>query len=211
MNLSNTQIDHGRKKVLENVIELIEEAEILFDKNKFARAYTLAHLAFEELAKIPIIGAAPNRIKNEDNYDWRKVRNKILNHKPKLNFSISFNLEHEESFLKITGLKQFKLNDVLEKMNNLKNASLYVGENKGLFKKPSDVITKTISENMIKISKEYCSFIKYYEQQLRGEYEKKLSEEEIQELMSQLNEVPMIEVSEHGQGNNKVTIKLIEP
>ncbi|MGG0569099.1 AbiV family abortive infection protein [Priestia megaterium] len=204
MYLSKKQIEDFKQKILENAIELIEEAEILFNGSKFARAYALAHLAFEELAKIPILADAPARIKYEDDYNWKEFWNEILSHKSKLDFSINFNLEHEQVFLEITDLNDFKLVDVLKKMNNLKNASLYAGKTKGSLKKPSDIISKKISKNMILISKEYYEFIENYERCLRPEYEKVLTEKEVEKLASELNELSPIEVLEN---NEKVKLR----
>jgi len=49
------EIEEGRKKILENGLELIQEAELLFEHQRYARSYSLSHLATEELMKIQML------------------------------------------------------------------------------------------------------------------------------------------------------------
>ncbi|MFO1206918.1 MAG: AbiV family abortive infection protein [Burkholderiales bacterium] len=49
--LSVAEIERLRALVFQNSVELLEEADLLFQHKRFARAYTLAHLSSEELAK----------------------------------------------------------------------------------------------------------------------------------------------------------------
>jgi len=49
--LTLQQLDTGIEAAVANAASLIEEAELLFRSNFHARAYTLAHIAREELAK----------------------------------------------------------------------------------------------------------------------------------------------------------------
>lgn len=55
-------LDSAYKKIYENAKELLEEAHILFEHNKFARAYSLAQLAGEEISKLNIIFNVSNNL-----------------------------------------------------------------------------------------------------------------------------------------------------
>jgi AbiV family abortive infection protein len=204
-------IESGRIKILENAKELIEEAQILYEHQRYARTYALSHLAFEELAKIPILAAAPERIKTEDEYSWTKVHKKLIKHGPKLIFSINFNLDHENSFLKITGQDKFDPNETSKIMNQLKNESLYAGVRDKEFLKPSENFTKEIADHILRVVRDYYGFIENYEKMLKGVYEKDLTFEEIKSLIEQINLFPFIEVSDNVNETNSVTVRLINP
>ncbi len=53
--LSITQIFTASTKIMENAQELVEEAELLLEHDRNARAYALAHLATEELIKVQLL------------------------------------------------------------------------------------------------------------------------------------------------------------
>ncbi|MEH7745339.1 AbiV family abortive infection protein [Neobacillus drentensis] len=197
MRYSSAQIDLARKKILDNAKQLLEEAEILYKYERYARVYTLSHLAFEELAKILILASAPGKIQKVNQYNWRLVNQELRDHISKLNSSVQFNLEHEEHFLKITGKEEMVLDEIIKKMNQLKNDSLYVSNQNRNFQKPSEIITQEIAEHMRKVVSDYFEFIEIYEETLRGNYnDEGLTEEEINELIADLDSFSFLELFE---------------
>ncbi|MCY8074906.1 AbiV family abortive infection protein [Bacillus haynesii] len=82
-------------KIYENACELIEDAEILYNKERYARAYLCAHIAFEELGKLPMLYTAAIKVYNGIKVDWKNLNKRIRDHKRKISNSygsiISFN------------------------------------------------------------------------------------------------------------------------
>ncbi|WP_373951420.1 AbiV family abortive infection protein [Vibrio pomeroyi] len=56
------------KKAYDNACELVEDAKILLSNSRYPRAYVLAHLATEEIAKLPIIFGVRVRLKKQGQY-----------------------------------------------------------------------------------------------------------------------------------------------
>jgi len=53
--LSSDQVEIARVQILENATSLLQESNLLFENGLFARSYTLAHLASEDMVKIPML------------------------------------------------------------------------------------------------------------------------------------------------------------
>ncbi len=68
---SAKQISNGIILCLENASKLIEEAEILFNKKRYARTLSLAILSLEELGKIPMLVGAIHISKS----DKKRIKN----------------------------------------------------------------------------------------------------------------------------------------
>ncbi len=56
--------------VLGNAEELVDEAGILMERGRFTRAFALAHLACEELAKPPVFFTVAIMISYGDQIPW---------------------------------------------------------------------------------------------------------------------------------------------
>jgi AbiV family abortive infection protein len=142
------EIEEAQLKVLDNARELIDEAEILFDHSKYARAYTLAHLAAEELAKLETLLSCEKAIVIGKPIEWKDAT--INQHKPKIHKII-----WDEIFLNIPPivLSERKTYDqrinLIDKYNDLKNMSLYTGESNGAFLKPSEIIREDHARNAV--------------------------------------------------------------
>ncbi|MBY0213868.1 AbiV family abortive infection protein [Priestia aryabhattai] len=74
-------------KIYENACELIEEAEILYNHQKYARAYLCAHISFEELGKLPMLNSVALNIYNGIKVDWKYLNKRIRDHKRKISQS----------------------------------------------------------------------------------------------------------------------------
>jgi len=82
--LTLQQLDTGIEAAVANAASLIEEAELLFRSNFHARAYTLAHIAREELAKVTMFYAAGLRMLAGKAVDWKKLHKRLRDHNSKL-------------------------------------------------------------------------------------------------------------------------------
>ena len=146
-NLNVSEICISVSKLTDNARELLEEAELLFNNRHFARAFTLAHLASEEIAKIPslieaAIDLSKGKIPNWEDADLRKHPQKI---KRGLNMEIIQAFYTSAGKIDVEKLKEAE--QIAIDLNNLKNDSLYVNVSKG--KKPSEVISQETATNAI--------------------------------------------------------------
>ena len=70
--ISINEIEDVRVKILDNARELLEDAELLLSHERFTRAYSLAHLASEEMTKLPMVCGVAISILRGEEVDWSK-------------------------------------------------------------------------------------------------------------------------------------------
>lgn len=173
--LTVDEVENMSLKVIENASELIEDAKLLLENKRYARAYTLSHLMCEELSKIPMFGRALTESAMDKNYNWKDLHKRLVNHNPKIRLFMMMPTVNVKGLEKIVGIPESQGVKAFEKtLNNLKNNSLYSGFQGNDFKKPSEVITKEIAETMFEIASEYFMFMKVTEGKLRGLHIKQL-------------------------------------
>lgn len=84
--LSNHQKILGAKYCFENAAALLEEAKILLNNAKWARAAALSILGIEEISKIELVGQT---FFYKTHKDWNKFEEKFLKHNQKLKLADS--------------------------------------------------------------------------------------------------------------------------
>ncbi|MCM3767037.1 AbiV family abortive infection protein [Neobacillus niacini] len=94
-------------KIYENACELLEEAELLYNHQKFARAYLCAHIAFEEFGKLPMLNSVAIDVYFGKKIDWKKLNKDIRNHHSKISQSYTTILLILFRFMKRNGYKKF--------------------------------------------------------------------------------------------------------
>jgi AbiV family abortive infection protein len=149
--ISTDEVDRARSLLAANARELLEESDLLIKHGKVARSYTLAHLACEELAKIPMVCTAALRAAAGEQLDWNEVVEDLRRHASKLKvlpivgYFLDGNTQNDAD---VRRLKR-ELNGLSE-LNQLKNASIYVDYDNeaGTFKRPAEVVTKEMAESM---------------------------------------------------------------
>jgi AbiV family abortive infection protein len=92
----------GIEAVYANAAELAGEAEMLRDRGHWARAFALAHLSREELAKLPILLLVGVRTSKSVPVDWPFVRKLLNDHKHKWRVAVS-ELIRDRVFLHAAG------------------------------------------------------------------------------------------------------------
>ena len=148
---SISEIAIAIKKLFENARELTEEAELLLSHKRFARAYTLAHLASEEVAKIPILVDKAMTAASGEKWNWKDID--VTIHKRK----IKNGLNHEaiQTFFASVGEIDFeklkRIDEVADELNRWKNNSLYVSLADA--SKPSEVISEGRATEVIEIAR----------------------------------------------------------
>ncbi|RTY65288.1 AbiV family abortive infection protein [Flavobacterium sp. LB2P53] len=141
------------EKSLANARELIEEAEILAEKNKVARAYSLFQFSIEEVGKAFLTFNFLLKGDIESDLETKKFQNDYKNHLAKTEFSqgidFMFAIMAEKSDLTTKLLENsfFELGKV-HISNNYKNFSLYTSLIDNKFNKPSEIITKEKLDNI---------------------------------------------------------------
>ena len=91
--LTLEQLISARNKIIENAKALYEEATLLYENSKFARAYFLLCIANEELGKSLIVTSAVVGLITEK-IDWHRFWKRLRNHKDKTKM-----IEHAENIL----------------------------------------------------------------------------------------------------------------
>ena len=148
MKLGINNLKEGIIKNINNSQELIDEAEILFKNEKYARAYLLSHFAIEESSKCGmLLKVIAFKVWNEK-IDIKIVRKRFLNHKDKIR-----NYKLLEIF---NETKIIDLEKEIGKLNNFKNQSVYVNwTNENEFIMPNEIFDKKMTAEMMEKSLEY--------------------------------------------------------
>jgi AbiV family abortive infection protein len=133
-----------------NAKSLIEEASFLFRSGFHARAYTLSHIAREEVAKITMLYSTGLRMLGGLPVDWGKLHKRLRDHKSKLT---------NDAYNTFMNLPEATRTLDLEKMvasssvqNEWKNDSLYITLKGSSFKMPSEMIAPEKAKNTITLA-----------------------------------------------------------
>ena len=168
--LTPETIEAGRRKILSNASQLIEEAELLLKAGHNARAYTLACLASEELAKIPMLVRASASYLCDIEFDWDKLERKLKSHYRKLEgiLGIDFLFASAKNDIKLL-MKDWER---IPSYNKMKNWSIYVSCEEGEFIEPADVITRPLAAGMVKLAQNRLTAFNRIEEAYDGWLEK---------------------------------------
>jgi AbiV family abortive infection protein len=152
--LSINEIEQARLKILENARELIDEAQLLLENRRFPRAYALAHLGCEELAKIPMLVRAATATAVGSRVDWHKLFKRLCSHSEKIkgflvmDFVVSPEAEDDADTKRL--LEDIKR---MPDYNRLKNSALYAGLMDADFVKPSELISSELAAALVKLAR----------------------------------------------------------
>lgn len=147
------EITEARRKILSNAEGLIEEAEILFAHKKYPRAFALAHLACEELAKLPILNTATLNILIGETNNWLRINRRLVSHTEKLRVSVGMDYMWDEVHPDDSDVHQYEKDlRAIPEFNSFKNGSLYSGFFQDEFVQPSELIEEGLSQNMIRLA-----------------------------------------------------------
>lgn len=139
-NLTVDAIIDGMIKITLNAQSLVEEGEILYKSKYYARTYTLAHIAREEISKLYMLYKVGIEIIAGKEFDHKKIEKRLRDHKSKIQF---FAMP-----VYIDGLN----GSYIRGMNKRKNDSLYVGYEDKNFQSPSENITEHIAKRTLDLA-----------------------------------------------------------
>jgi AbiV family abortive infection protein len=176
--LSFEKLEEAYILVYENADELLQESRILFNNSRFARAYTLAQIAHEELAKLPIIYQEATRAFFKEKHDWKNFYKRFRSHESKNKQNFVF----YQTMLNISGdsslnLPYTKIKDNISFVNHLKNISLYADIKNKTFTKPSNEINKQLAKTQLELAEEMLRTYSLTGFQNKGGIEKTLDNE----------------------------------
>lgn len=134
--LTAEQIEQACEAALANAVDLLEEADILRASDRCARAYFLAHIACEELGKLPILTTAAVSQHIGHDVDWKRIARVLRDHAEKINHVLFM-----DSIVGDEGLAAGKAAyeaDIarMRAYTDTKNASLYSFPFEGQFARP---------------------------------------------------------------------------
>lgn len=152
---SDNELRQLSEKAFQNACELLDESLLLFGGKHFSRAYVLAHLASEELAKVPIIHGTRVRLKSGEKIDWRHFKKRLTGHQAKLRSIALFDYMNDEVDLtRNTDVERYRNQlDFIKKYDLLKNMGLYSGYYENTVFKPSEQFDSELAESMINLTK----------------------------------------------------------
>ena len=173
--LSLMQIVQGCRKILENAEELLEEAQVLFERQSYVRAYALAHIAGEELGKLPMLDGTSKDVIGGNVVDWKHFYKRFRNHPWKIGYMLASNLNPwleaadnaNEADIAIQKFNQ--LGRRVDEFNRLRNKAFYVDLDEGYFQKPSEVVSRKEALEMLTMVCEVLSWYRRHPDELTEE------------------------------------------
>jgi AbiV family abortive infection protein len=148
--LTLQQLDAGIDAALTNAGSLIEEAKLLLQSGFHARAYTLSHIAREELAKVTMFYATGLRMLAGNAVVWSKLHKRLRDHKSKLTSDALLLVVTTPGAVDSLPVEKALAGSHVR--NEWKNDSLYVALKDQNFRTPSEMITKRKAERTIALA-----------------------------------------------------------
>lgn len=187
--LSVEEVEAARVKVLENARELVEDAELLLDSGRFPRAYGIAHLACEEMAKIPmLVRAATDTLRGEE-FDWAHLGRRLRSHVAKTRAILLTDYMVDPDMDGDADLKRLREDlERLSQYNQLKNWSLYTDFSGGSCHKPSEVISESLATSLVELARGRLTFFETVELPTQGKIEEIVEMTEFKEFWKQFEE-----------------------
>lgn len=148
--LSPREVEEACEVALANAKDLLAEAELLYEHEMCARAFLLAHIACEEVGKLPVLiyAAVGERIGHE--VDWKRIDRVLRSHSAKMKQVLFMDsLRHAPGDIRA---QEESYRDDLERLpvyNDFKNASLYSFYADGRFWRPSEAVPCQFLESFL--------------------------------------------------------------
>ena len=179
--LSPKQIEVARAFILENAISLLQEARLLSSHGFFARSYTLAHLASEEMVKIPMLVRAALDDMAGIPYDWTNLERRLTSHKEKIDAGHFHDYLQTEIHAGDSDIHNYETAlKTTPELNADKNDSIYCGFAEGTAKSPLTHVSEQLARKMIEVSSRRIRWVIRQEEVTRGILFRGLSTESLE-------------------------------
>jgi len=184
--LSPNSLYMARKKALQNALSLYEDANLLFENNRWPRSYFLCQIATEELGKYGIITTS-GLWAVHGSLDWNHFRKRFTNHRDKTKHLLLF----EELYL------GNQSEDLFEDLNRKREAnlqektkmlSLYcdIHEN-GVVTTPEDLINKDLCEMSLNFLRNRLNLVSSFENEIACKINMdKLTKEDVEKILEEI-------------------------
>jgi AbiV family abortive infection protein len=151
--LTPEQIEQACQAAFANAKDLLDEATLLRESGRCARAFFLAHIACEELGKLPILAAAALGGRFGGPVSWRQIDRALRSHKSKIAQALFMDSIVGDQSL-ATGKADYEADlRRLPLYTDLKNASLYSSLIEGRFAAPSAVIPCPLVDTFLTLAR----------------------------------------------------------
>lgn len=153
--LTLEQLILARNQITKNAKALYEEATLLYENSKNARAFFLLCIANEELGKSIIVTSAIVDLITEK-IDWKRFWKRLRNHKDKTGM-----IEHIENLLVSSDENFMSLEDIQKRipiLEEFKMASLYSDMFYDNFSEPNELIPQEMIEEYHKLTRNRLEF-----------------------------------------------------
>lgn len=170
--ISPIKIFRGRKKVLQNVLSLYEDAKILYKSKRWARSFFLIQIATEELGKYCIlISSTISAI--HGSLDWKEFRARFKTHKEKTMQILLF-----EDFKETLDGKNIEIlfdeksrEHYATMQEKIKMMSLYCDIYKNeIVTSPEEIINKDFCKIGLDLLKKRMNLVKSFEKEVASQF-----------------------------------------
>lgn len=172
--LSFGKLEEAYIFVYENAKELLEESRLLYENKKYARSYTLAQFAHEELAKLPIIYQEATISFFKEPHDWKDFHKRLRSHESKNKMNFAFYQVLSDLSGKNLSFSEKDLKNNLFIVNNMKNTSIYADVKNNKFTKPSNEIKKPLAKQQLELVEEMFKTMTKADFHIKGGIKKSL-------------------------------------
>jgi len=142
------ELAKGIQLCVENAADLIEDARLLFNKNRFARCFSLCVLAMEEIGKIEVI-ARGVLISKTDEKKWKRFEKNFKSHEIKQAHAIVMQFAETLRSEGAKGVKQRLSAPGRFTLDQAKQLSFYVDFLDGKFVSPRTMISKDLGREAL--------------------------------------------------------------
>lgn len=146
------EVEDASIKVFDNAKELTFEALMLADNQHFSRAYSLAHLACEELSKLSFFLGVGIDLARGRTIDWKKLDSTLRDHLKKIQCDLAVDYALGGKIEKADDFNESKFRAEVATRNQRKNLSLYCDWVNGKFVKPSESVGRNDAISMIQFA-----------------------------------------------------------
>lgn len=145
--LTISQLGDACEAAFGNAVELFEESEFLYERGRCARAYYLAHIACEELGKLPILTSVATAIRLNMDIDWTRIDRALRSHEAKIKQVLFMDSLHVSGGLD-EGVQAYE-EDVarMRFYTDVKNSCLYSFHMGGRFAQPNLEVPREIYDS----------------------------------------------------------------
>jgi AbiV family abortive infection protein len=145
----------GCRAALQNARDLLDEAEVLHEHGHYARAYFLAHIACEEMAKSPMLYRTACELTIGRVPDWKALDRRFRDHTAKIRSVLTMDYMHTPRRADDSDVAEFYADlDRIPSYRAAKNDSLYTGvTSSGEFVRPSQRFGRPDSEALIRLAR----------------------------------------------------------